>query len=34
MNGGPFKIDSDYKSVLRKIDLAGRGGMIALPASD
>ena len=25
MNGGPFKIDSEYKSILTKKDLAGRG---------
>ena len=27
MNGGPFKIDSEYKSILTKSDLAGRGSM-------
>jgi hypothetical protein len=25
MNGGPFEIDSEHKSVLRKSDLAGNG---------
>ena len=28
MQGGPFKIDSDHKSILRKSDLAGRGQML------
>ena len=28
MNGGPFEIDSDHKSILRKSDLKGAGGMI------
>jgi hypothetical protein len=25
MNGGPFKIDSEHRSILRKSDLAGSG---------
>ncbi len=28
MNGGPFEIDSDHKSTLRKSDLKGAGGMV------
>ena len=27
MDGGPFEIDSEYKSVLRKSDLTGNGRM-------
>ncbi len=32
MNGGPFKIDSEHKSVLRKSDLTGGGRMGVLMA--
>ena len=28
MNGGPFEIDSEHKSVLRKSDLTGNGRML------
>jgi len=28
MNGGPFEIDSDHKSILRKSDLKGAGNVI------
>lgn len=28
MNAGPFKIDTDHKSVLRKTDLTGPGRMV------
>jgi len=28
MNGGPFEIDSDHTSILRKSDLKRAGGMI------
>ncbi len=32
MNGGPFKIDSEYKSILRKSDLTGNGRIHAVMA--
>jgi hypothetical protein len=28
MNGGPFKIDSEHTSILRKSDLKGNGRML------